>query len=77
MAKKDNQGSQPAETVIVDQETIKVTLVKKNQFAYRVLTEDGKDLKCRCGRPVEAVLHNVSVTNPKLGPCERVIITKR
>lgn len=52
---------------------LQVTLVRKSASAYDVLGADGKRLRCRCGRPVEATLHNVSVKD-RLEPCSRVVI---
>jgi len=69
------QTAEPAKAK-VEVTRLDVTLVKKGQNAWQVLNADGKDLTCDCGRPVEASLHNVSVPNTKLGPCERVKITK-
>ncbi len=77
---KDKQSDKPSdkspEPVKVEVKELKVTLVKTGQNQWRVKTADGKDLKCDCGRPVEASLHNVSVDDRKLGPCPAVTLTK-
>ena len=69
---KKNDGKQTP--VAVEVKRHDVTLVKKGQNQWQVLTSDGKDLVCECGRHVEASLHNISVDNTKLGPCSVVNI---
>jgi len=50
-----------------------VTLVRRGSNNYEVLQSDGKPLMCKCGRPVSASLHNISVPK-RLGPCSLVVI---
>ena len=49
-----------------------VTLLKKGA-TWKVLGSDGKPLLCRCGRPVTATLHNVSIPEIRT-VCEKVVI---
>ena len=75
--KKPENKEKPAEVVKAEITRIDVTLVRIGQNRYQGLGPDGKQLLCgNCTRPVEASLHNVSIPDPKLGPCGMVKLYK-
>jgi len=68
---KETESQEPQKSAEPD--GLCVTLIPRGQNIYDVRGIENRPVLCKCGRPISASLHHVSVPK-RLEPCSMVVI---